>query len=134
MPPDADRGGDVVRHAAVAMLTFVAALLAVFGAFLVPVTPLPGLSAGVVLAVIGNYVVVTRARGVTRTAAGAALPALAWLAIVMTLASGRREGDVILTGSGASLAFIALGALSAALALGRRLPAEPVAEPPAPSD
>ena len=122
MRPDDEPGSVLVRRAALAMLTFVAVLLALFGAFLAAVTPVPGLSAGVVIGVVGNYAVITRARRVARTAAGAAVPALAWLAVVMTLASGRREGDVILTGSGGSLAFIVLGALSAAVALGRRPP------------
>ena len=117
---------------ALVMLTFLSALLGVFGAFLVPWDPAPGVSVGVVLAVVGNYLVSRRARGLTRTAVPAAAPAVAWLAVVMTLASGRSEGDLVLTGSAPSLAFIVLGALAAAVALGRTPGSRAVdPEPPA---
>ncbi|HVE97996.1 MAG TPA: DUF6113 family protein [Mycobacteriales bacterium] len=115
----------IARVATVVMLAFLSLLLAVTGAFLVPRAPVPGVSVGVVLAVVGNYVVAVRGRRATGSAAAAAVPAVVWLAVVVTLAGGRTEGDVVLTGSWASLAFIVLGALSAAVGIGRREPESP---------
>lgn len=118
------------------MLTFLSLLLAVAGAFLVPAS-VAGVSLGVVVAVVGNYVIALQARRVGGSTSATALPAVAWLALVIVLASGRREGDVVLTGSASSLSFIVLGAVSAAVGIarrprGRREPDPETAEDPLP--
>ena len=118
------RLSSVSRLAAVAMLSFLAGLLAIVGAFLVPHTLLPGLSAGVVIAVVGNFVVGTEGRRTTGSAVGAVIPGVTWLVVALALAGGRREGDVVLTSSTASIGFLLLGAMSWAIAIGRRRPSE----------
>ena len=105
------------------MLAFLAFLLAVFGAFLVPTTPVTGCSVGVVIAVVGNVALGTAGRRLTGSTAGAVVPAVVWLVVALGLASGRREGDVVLTTGGPSIAFLILGAMAWAVAIGRRRPA-----------
>ncbi|HVF18817.1 MAG TPA: DUF6113 family protein [Mycobacteriales bacterium] len=112
----------VTRLVVLALLAYVSFLLAVFGAFLVPSTPVPGVSAGVLLAVVGNYVLGVAGRRAVDATVGAVLPALVWLVSALTLASGRREGDVVLTSSGGSMAFLLLGAMAYAVAIGRKPP------------
>ncbi|HVE62824.1 MAG TPA: DUF6113 family protein [Mycobacteriales bacterium] len=113
-----------VRLVAVVVFCFLSFLLAILGAFLVPYDPVPGLSVGVVIAAVGNYFVAVSGRRATGAAAGAALPAVVWLAVTLTLASGRAEGDVVLSNSVSSLGFIVLGAVAAAVGIGRRAPVE----------
>ena len=113
-----------VRLLAVVVFSFLSLLLAVLGAFLVPYDPVPGLSVGVLMAVVGNYFIAVGGRRASGAAAGAALPAVVWLAVTLTLASGRAEGDVVLSNSASSLAFIVLGAVAAAVGIGRRAPVE----------
>ena len=103
-----------------ALLAYVSFLLAVFGAFLVPRTPVPGVSVGVLLAVLGNYLLGLAGRRAAGGTLGAVLPAIVWLVASVTLAGGRREGDVVLTSSGGSMAFLLLGAMAYAVAIGRR--------------
>jgi len=110
------------RLVAIVLFGFLSFLLSVFGAFFVPYDPVPGVSVGVLVAVVGNYWVAMAGRRVYDGLAGAVLPALIWLAVTLTLASGRAEGDVVLSNSTASLAFIVLGATSSAVGIGRRLP------------
>jgi len=119
-----------MRLAVLTMLMFCSFLLAIFGAFLVPTAPLPGVSAGVVIAVVGNFTLGSAGRRAIGSAVGAVLPALVWLVVALSLASGRREGDVVLTNSFASLAYLLLGAISAAVAIGRR---PPPSSPPLPT-
>jgi len=110
----------VAAFTALAMVSVLAALLAVVGAFLVPVTPVPGVSVGVVVAVVGNYLVTTQGRHATGGTLGAALPAVVWLVVALTLAGARSEGDVVLTSDGSSLAFLLLGAIASAVGITRR--------------
>ncbi len=110
------------RLVAIVIFSFLSLLLAVVGAFLVPYDPVPGLSVGVAIAVAGNFLVAVGGRRAYGGVTGAVLPAVVWLVVTLTLASGRPEGDVVLSNSVSSLAFIVLGAVSAAVGIGRRTP------------
>ncbi len=118
------------RLAALTMVAFLAFLFAVFGAFLVPTTPITWVSLGVVIAVVGNVGLGALGRRLTGSTSGAVVPAVVWLVVALGLASGQREGDVVLTNEAASLAFLLLGAMAWAVAIGRR----PAPRPAVPAD
>ncbi|MCA1823197.1 MAG: DUF6113 family protein [Mycobacteriales bacterium] len=131
------------------VLCFLAVLLAVVGASLVPASlviarthpaPVPSVPAteplalaaataarrisvsyGVLLAMVGNYLLCCYGGRAARTLTGGALPALAWLAVAMYVGAGRAEGDVVLTNSLAGVGFLVLGTLAAAVGVARSL-------------
>ena len=109
-----------------ALVLLLALLLAVWGAFLVPVrvggVPLP---VGWVVAVVGNLVL-GRAGGQLLGRPGAAGPGLVWLAVALVFGSTRAEGDLVVPGTLPGLGFLLVGAVAAAVAFGaapRREPA-----------
>jgi hypothetical protein len=106
-----------VAIATVVVSAFVGGLLAMLGAFFVPLRS-GWLSLGDALALvtIGPYAFLV-GRALRSSLAGAA-PALAWLCTTMYFASLRPEGDLIVTGEPTGLAFLLLGTLSAAVGIG----------------
>lgn len=106
-------------------LTLVGALLALVGGFLSPTAPrLLGVRVpvGALGAAAANLGVGLLGGWGTGTRAGSVLPGLAWLGVVLPLASLRPEGDLIVTGSLSGIAFLLLGAggwVAAALLSGR---------------
>ena len=124
-------GGQVAggRPAPYALVLLLAALLAVWGAFLVPLR-VSGVPVPVGLALALATVPLCRAGGaVLRSRAGAAGPMLVWAAVALALSMQRSEGDLVVTGGLLGLAFLALGLLGAALTVGSWRPAAP-ARPP----
>ena len=113
----------VPRAAAYALLLLATVLLAVWGAFLVPLRvggrPVP---LGLLLALAP--VALCRVGGDLLGRRSAALvPGALWLLTALTLGSQRREGDLVVTGGLLGLAFVAIGTLSAAAAVGAWRPA-----------
>ncbi len=98
-------------------------LLGIVGAFLAPARPLPFLSVGVLIAVVGNVLVPYHLGRAAESPIGAIVPALAWLVTTVYLGTERREGDLIVTGAAWGLAFLVLGAVAAALTIPRVRPA-----------
>jgi hypothetical protein len=84
--------------------------------------PLP---VSVLAAVVGNPLLVALAFRLSGSRLVAALPAAAWLAVVLRASVPRPEGDLLLVGSGTlgvlTLVFIGLGLVSAMVGLGRVL-------------
>lgn len=100
-------------------LTLLGGLLALVGAFLSPVAPRflgVRLPVGALGAAAANLGVGLFGGWGTGTLAGTVLPGLAWLGVVLPLASLRQEGDLIVTGSWSGLAFLLLGAAAWVLA------------------
>ncbi|SFP83882.1 hypothetical protein SAMN05660464_4395 [Geodermatophilus dictyosporus] len=83
----------------------------------------------VLLAVVGNLLLVAGAHRLTGSRAVAVLPALTWLAVAVAATVRRPEGDLVAVGGGGlgavTLAYLGLGVLAAALAVGRVLVAHP---------
>jgi hypothetical protein len=112
-PPTPGTTAFVVASYVVVLLLTV--LLALWGAFLVPLrvggVPVP---VSWVIAVGGNVgVAVMGARLLGHR--GAAVPGLLWLALAATLAARRSEGDLIVAGTLVGLGFLLLGALASAV-------------------
>jgi hypothetical protein len=89
----------------------------------------------VLAAVVGNLLLVDAARRLSGSRLVAVLPAVVWLAIAVTAAMRRPEGDLLLPGGDAvtstvNLGFLLLGVVAAAFAVGRAL-GTPVVRPPA---
>ena len=93
-------------------------VLAVWGAFLVPLrfgtVPLP---ASWLVAAVGNGLL-GWAGGRLLGRPGALVPGLLWLAIALTLGSKRAEGDLVVPGTVPGLVFLLVGALASAVAYG----------------
>jgi hypothetical protein len=83
----------------------------------------------IVAAVVGNLLLVGLALRLTGSRLVAALPALAWAAVVIAAMTRRPEGDLVLTGGGplgtVNLAFLLFGVTAAAFAVGRALGGPP---------
>ncbi|WP_369251736.1 hypothetical protein [Geodermatophilus amargosae] len=79
----------------------------------------------VLVAVVGNYLLVVGALRLTGSRLVAVLPALTWLVVAVGATTRRPEGDLVAVGSGGlgavTLAFLGLGVLAAAFAVGRVL-------------
>ena len=126
-PAPAAPAGRALTYASYGLVLVLAALLAVWGAFLVP------LRAGTVLlpvswvvAAVGNAAL-GWAGGQLLGRAGAAGPGIVWVAIALTLGSRRAEGDLVVPGTVAGLVFLVVGAVASAAAysvVSRRPPPE----------
>lgn len=105
-------------YAPYALVLVLAVLLALWGAFLVPLrfgaTPLP---VSWFIALGGNLALgVAGGRLLGRP--GALVPGLLWLAIALTLGTKRGEGDLVVPGTTMGLVFLLVGAVAAAVAYG----------------
>jgi hypothetical protein len=102
--------------ASYAVVLLLTVLLALWGAFLVPFR-VGGVAVPVswVIAVAGNAALVV-AGGRLLGRAGAAVPALLWLALAVTLATRRSEGDLVIANTLVGVGFLPLGALACAAA------------------
>lgn len=108
--------GAVSTTASYALVLLLAVLLAVWGAFLVPLRlggyPLP---VSWLVAGAGNLAL-GRAGGQLLGRPGALGPGLLWLAVALTLGSSRPEGDLIVPGSVVGLVFLLVGGVASAVA------------------
>ena len=106
------------RGWAYALLVLLTVLLALWGAFLVPLrvggTLVP---VSLVIAVVGN-VLVGRAASRLAGSAGALATGVLWVGVTLVLSSRRAEGDVVVPGSVVGLGFLVAGALGSAVAYG----------------
>ncbi len=106
------------RGWAYALVLLLTVLLAVWGAFLVPLrvggTLVP---VSLVIAVVGN-VGVGRAASRLAGSSGALGAGVVWIALALVLSSRRAEGDVVVPGSPVGLGFLLAGALGSAVAYG----------------
>jgi hypothetical protein len=79
----------------------------------------------VLVAVVGNYLLVVGALRLTGSRAVAVLPAVVWLVVAVGATMRRPEGDLVAVGGGGlgavTLAFLGLGVVAAAVAVGRVL-------------
>jgi len=115
------------RAAGLVLVLLLTVLLAVWGAFLVPLrlggVPVP---LGVLLALA--TLPLCRAGGwALGSRLGAALPGAVWLVVGATLGTRRSEGDLVVTGGALGLAFLVLGTLGAAVGAGTWRPSRPAA-------
>lgn len=110
--------GRLLTGVSYALVIVLAVLLAVWGAFLVP-TRISGVAVpvGWAVAVVGN-VGLGWVGGRLLGRPGAVGVAVVWLALALTFASPRAEGDLIVPGTVPGLGFLLLGAVSCALAYG----------------
>lgn len=126
MPPDA-----LTRAARFALVLLLTVLLAVWGAFLVPLrvlgVPVP---LGLVLALATVPLGVAGGRALDARL-GAVAPGVLWLLVAITLAGRRPEGDLVVTGGVLGLLFLLLGTLGAAVSAGLWRP-DRRAAPPSP--
>jgi hypothetical protein len=114
--------GPVRRVASYALVLLLSVLLAVWGAFFVPLrvggVPVP---VGLLLA-LAPVPLVLAGRRTSGSRWGGAGPYLLWVAVVLRLAASREEGDLVLPGSGTvgalSLAFLGVGVVAGGCALG----------------
>jgi hypothetical protein len=88
------------------------------GTVLVPVS--------LVVAVLGNVVVVEGAHRLSGSRVVAVLPAVTWLGVALAASSRRPEGDLVIPGGNSDigqlgLAFLLSGVVAAAVAVGRTL-------------
>ena len=115
-----------VRLASYALVLVLTLLLAVWGAFLVPLrigtVPVP-LGLLLALAVVPLGLAGGRLLGQRLGVAG---PVVVWLLVASLLSSQRREGDLVITNSTLGVGFLLLGLLGAAFTVGVwRPPASP---------
>lgn len=110
--------------AAYALVLWLALLLALWGAFLVPLkvgtVPVP---LSLLVALAGNAALGWWG-GRLYGRLGAAGPGLVWLGVALALGTQRREGDLVVPGSAMGLLFLLVGAVTSAVAFGavRRRP------------
>jgi uncharacterized membrane protein len=112
--------------AAYAVLVFLGVVLALLGVFLLFAGPRTGggsliVPIGLVIAVVGHPAAALLGFRMTGTRAGTMAPLLGWVAVVLPLASGTAEGDVVLPGTSLSVIYLMVGVLAfAAVALTTR--------------
>ena len=108
---------------AFALVLLLTALLAVWGAFLVPLR-LGGVAVpvGVALA-LANYPLCRAGADALGRRVGGAAVLLLWAVVALQLSSERPEGDLVITGGLRGLAFLLVGLLTAAVAVGSWQPA-----------
>lgn len=116
-PPDAAPGRGLT-YASYALVLLLALLLAVWGAFLVPLrigtVPVP---VSWVIAVAGNGLL-GWVGGRLLGRAGAAGPGVVWLAVALAFGTKRAEGDLVVPGTAVGLVFLVAGAIASAVAYG----------------
>ena len=114
--PPAAPPGPGQTAGAYALVLLLAVLLAVWGAFLVPLR-VGGTLVPVSWAVaFGGNLVLGVAGDRLAGKAGALVPALLWLVLAFTLGSKRAEGDLVVPGSTEGVVFLLAGALGSAVA------------------
>ena len=104
--------------ASYALVLVLALLLALWGAFLVPLkigtVPVP---VSVLVALVGNAALGWWG-GRLHGRVGAAGPGLVWLAVAVALGTQRREGDLVVPASLMGLLFLLVGAVTSTVAVG----------------
>ena len=122
--------GRLSTYAAYALVLVLAVLLAVWGAFLVPLR-IGGTAAPVcwLVAAVGNGAL-GRWGGQLLGRPGAIGPGLLWLGVALTLGSKRGEGDLVVPGSTTGLVFLLVGAVASAVAYGLTSPDAPTGRAP----
>ena len=109
---------DAWTWGAFGLLLLLTVVLAVWGAFLVPLrwgtVPLP---LSWVVAVVGNGLL-GWCGGRLLGRPGALVPGLVWLGVALTLGSKRAEGDLVVPGTVPGLVFLLCGAVASAIAYG----------------
>lgn len=112
-----------LRLAAGVLIALAAVGLAVLECFLVPLrigsVPAPVV---VPLAMAGNVGLARLAGRWTGSVAGAAVPPVLWLAVVVVLALPRPEGDLIVQGTLTGLVFLFAGAVAGAYGVAAEIP------------
>ena len=119
-----------VRPASYVVVLLLTLLLAVWGAFLVPLhigTVAVPIGLLLALAVIPLGLAGGRLVNQRRGVAG---PVLVWLATAALLSSQRREGDLVITNSALGVGFLLLGSLAAAFTVGVWRPSPSPADDP----
>ena len=107
------------RVAAYALVLVLTALLALWGAFLVPFRVGGALvPVSWVVALVGNAVL-GRAGAQLAGSTGAVVPGLLWLVVALGLASRRAEGDVVVPSTAVGLGFLLCGVSASAVVYGR---------------
>ncbi len=113
----------VSRAGRFALVLLLTVLLAVWGAFLVPLriggVPVP---VGLLLALSTVPLGLAGGRALD-SRLGVALPGVLWLLVGVTLGSRRSEGDIVVTGGTLGLLFLLLGTLGASVTAGLWRPA-----------
>ena len=110
--------GRLSTYAAYGLVLVLAVLLALWGAFLVPLrvgstlAPVSWLVAAVGNVALGRY------GGHLLGRPGALVPGLVWLGIALTLGTRRGEGDLVVPGTLPGLVFLLVGAVASAVAYG----------------
>lgn len=125
--PDAPPG-PVEVGAAYALVLVLSVLVALWGAFLVPLRVGGTLVPVCWLLALGSTAVLGAWGGRLLGKAGAVVPVLLWLAVAFTLGTRRAEGDLVVPGSTTGIVFLLAGAVGGAVAYGvqvTRLPAPP---------
>ena len=113
MPADREPG-----WAEFALVVLLTVLLALWGAFLVPLRiGSVAVPVGVAVA-LSNYPLCRAGAAALGRRTGAAVPMAVWAVIAVLFSTARREGDLIITGSLRGLAFLLVGLLAAAVAVG----------------
>lgn len=110
--------GPTGTAAAYALVLLLTVLLAVWGAFLVPLRVGGTLAPVCWLIALGGNVALGTAGGRLYGKAGTVVAALVWLVVAFTLGSKRTEGDLVVPGSTVGLVFLLLGAVGGAVAYG----------------
>lgn len=107
-----------MRFLSYVLVLVLTVLLALWGAFLVPlrVADLP-VPLGLLLALSTVPLCIAGGR-VLPSRWGAAGPGLLWIAVAVLLSGRRREGDLVVTGSLLGLGFLLLGLLGTAVVVG----------------
>ena len=101
----------------VALLTLVGMSLCVLGAFLVPLRA-GGIAVPVSLALAALNLPLGYAAMRVGGRPAAAVVAVAWLGVALTLGTTRAEGDLVIPSGGMGVAFLAVGTLCAGVPLG----------------
>jgi hypothetical protein len=116
-PPDAP-AGRALTYTSYSLVLLLALLLAVWGAFLVPLrvggVPVP---VSWVIAVVGNGLL-GWVGGRLLGRLGAAGPGVVWLFVALAFGSQRAEGDLVVPGTSVGLVFLVAGAIASAVAYG----------------
>ena len=108
--------GRLSTYASYGLVLVLTVLLAVWGAFLVPLR-LGEQAVPVCWAVaLGGNVLLGLAGGQLLGRLGAGLTGLLWVAIALTLGSKRGEGDLVVPGTTIGLGFLLIGAVASAVA------------------